>query len=477
MVDRLSLKVAALVVLQGLMVMLTASAVQNASSPAREAPPSDGPNILFILTDDLDSRSPGRMPKLERWLAEQGTTFEEAFATTTACCPSRASILTGKYAHNHTVYTNVASDGTGGAPKFRSSGEERSTVATSLNDRGYETILIGKYLNHYDGTYVPPGWDEWRGQLDPKKDHRYNINGTVRYFDPDEYHDTDLFGDWAANYIREGAGKESPFFMYLSLNAPHGPDDGAPRDEDAYEGASLPRSPGFDEGDLGDKPEWVREQPRLGDADVEELAGRHRDRLRSLLSVDDMVARLLTELRATGELQNTYVVFTSDHGYHLGEHGLDHGKGTAYEEDIRVPLYVRGPGVPADRTLGHKVLNLDFAPTFAELGGAPVPDGADGRSFVPLLDDAPPPADEWRESFLVEYYQNHPYSALRTGRHTYVEYETGERELYDLETDPHQLESLHASPERQALMSELHARLEALKGCAGESCRVAEDAR
>jgi N-acetylglucosamine-6-sulfatase len=449
--------------------------VVPASRPDKGALPSERPNILFILTDDLDERTAGRMPGLQDQLAARGTTFDQAFVTTPQCCPSRASFMTGKYTHNHTVYTNGPPEG--GAPKFRSSGEDESTVATWLDAQGYETILIGKYLNVYDGTYVPPGWDEWRGQMGQVSDQKFNINGTTKYFDPETYHDTDLFSGWATDYIRQGAGRKEPFFMYLAVNAPHGPDDGAPRDEHKFREVHLPRTPSFNEENVGDKPAWIRNKPRLQGEDIEELTARYRDRLRSLRSVNQMIERLIVELRATGELENTYIVFTSDNGYHLGQHRLPHGKATAYEEDISVPLYVRGPGVPAGRTLEHRVLNLDFAATFAELGGARVPATTDGRSFVPLLDNDPPPSAGWRQSFLVEFYLGHPYSALCTGEYTYVEYDNGQRELYDLQADPYQLRSLHASSEHRALMKRLHARLEALRDCSGqESCEAAENA-
>lgn len=473
MPSRLSLRVAAVVVVQVLVVAFMPSAARE----VREVTPAgDRPNILFVITDDLDAQSVGRMPKLERWMMDGGTTFDRAFATSTACCPSRASFLTGKYVHNHTVYTNSPNKD-GAAPKFRSSGGDRSTIATWLDDRGYETVLIGKYLNYYDGSYVPPGWDEWRGQMGRNNDHEYNINGAVEGFDPDTYNDTELFGDWAADFIRGGAGEEAPFFMYLSVNAPHGPYDGVPRHDDAFADTELPRTPSFDEEAVDDKPGWVRKKPPLDGSDVERLTQQHRERLRSLLTVDDMLARLLTQLRETGELEDTYVVFTSDHGYHLGQHRLSAGKSTAYEEDISIPLIVRGPGVPEGRTLDHMVLNTDFAPAFAELGGAPAPTDTDGRSFVPLLDDSPPPVDGWRESFLVEYFQKHPYAALRTERYSYVEYDNGERELYDLRDDPYQLESLDASPEHRDLTKDLHTRLEALKACSGQaSCEAAENA-
>lgn len=191
-----------------------------------------------------------------------------------------------------------------------------------------------------------------------------------------------------------------------------------------------------------------------------------------------MIGRLINELRRNGELEETYIVFTSDNGYHLGHHRLPFDKGRPYEEDIRIPLYVRGPGVPAGRTLNHTVLNIDFGPTFAVLGGAEIPAGVDGRSFAPLLRSSEPPLPlSWRESFLVELFHSRTYKALRTGRYTYVEYDDGQRELYDLQLDPYQLRSLHRSQEHQALMERFHAGLKALKECSGQrSCEVAESA-
>lgn len=474
------MKKVALVLLLGLIGSLPATSMAPQAAEA-----SDKPNILFILTDDLDvattNRLMGRMPYLRDQVRAQGTAFNRAYVTIPTCCPSRASMLTGQYAHNHTVYTNYPSEH-GGAPTFRSTGGDQSTIATWLDEQGYQTILIGKYLNYYDGSYIPPGWDQWIGQIgSPNNDYKYNINGTTWNLDPTKYHDTDVFRNWAANYIRAGAGKNEPFFMYLSVNAPHVPDNGAPRHAKLFRRARIPQPPNFNEANVSDKPPWIRNRPRLNDREIRIITKKYRDRLRSMISVDQMIGRLIGELRASGELNNTYIVFSSDHGFHLGQHRLRNGKGTAYEEDIRVPLYVRGPGVPAGRTLGHKVLGIDFAPTFAELGGAQAPAAdTDGRSLVPLLGGTPPPSDAWRESFMVELFDAdadwiHPFSTLRTDRYSYIEYNNGERELYDMYADPYQLNSLHRSPGHQALIAEFHTRLEALKSCSGQvSCKAAE---
>lgn len=466
-----------------LLVVLLGLAILPSAGMSQEAPPlGDKPNFLFILTDDLDEGSVSRMPKLEQQLISQGTTFEEAFSTAPQCCPARASFLTGKYPHNHTVYDNHET--LGGAYKFRRSGQERDTVATRLDAQGYQTILIGKYLNWYNGSYIPPGWDNWHGQMGRNNNNHYNVNGTKRYFDPEKYHDTDLFKNWADQYLDRGAGKKRPFFMYLSVNAPHGPAIPAERHEGKFTRVQLPRPPSFNEADVSDKPRRIRALSRLTRKEQHETTKFYRDRLRSMLSVDDMIGKLLTRLRETGELDDTYIVFTSDHGYHFGQHRLPHGKTRPYEEDINIPMYVRGPGVPAGRTLDHKVLNTDFASTFTELAAVPPSPTVDGRSFAPLLGETPPPAETWRKSLLVEFYRpavpspqrSDAFFALRTDRYSYAEHASGERELYDLENDPYQLTSLHDSPEHQALADELHTRLEALKSCSGQaSCEAAEE--
>ena len=292
--------------------------------------------------------------------------------------------------------------------------------------------------------------------------------------------------------------------MWLGTQAPHAPAAPAPRHENAFPNAAPPRLPSFDEKDISDKPDWVRDNPSLNRGQVAVMKDRYRNRLRSMLAVDEMIGRLMTTLKRSGELDNTYVFFTSDNGWHAGEHRLSAGKWTAYEEDTRVPLVVRGPGVPKGRTLYHLVLNNDLAPTFAKLAEVPVPNFVDGRSLRPVLEEDPPPPERWREAFLVEaaselgaHSRLPPLSgdarpgedqrpvpgegwgrpglkAVRTADHLYVEYETGERELYDLKEDPYQLMNRYdtANPK---LVRRMEERLETLRGCAGATCRATED--
>jgi N-acetylglucosamine-6-sulfatase len=466
----------------------------------------DRPNVILILTDDLDARlleeHPAAYPNL-RNLAAGGTTFENAFVTDPLCCPSRATILRGQYAHNHEILGNWWPRG--GSRKFRELGREGSTVATWLQDEGYRTVLIGKYMNGYGGTRVPPGWSDWYGIAGDYRSTRLNENGTINHYDPEHNHLDDVLAEKAAGYVRRAASDDPPFFMWLGTQAPHAPATPAPRHADALPHLSLPKPPSFNEADVSDKPDWIRDNSPLNPRWRASMEDLYKNRLQSMLAVDEMVGRLTDTLQRSGELENTYIFFTSDNGYHMGQHRLTTGKWTAYEEDIRVPLIVRGPGVPEGRKLEHLVLNNDLGPTFAELGGAEVPTFVDGRSLVPLLRAESPSPDDWRQAFLVEAATElggaeadptvddgspelplsgdpsperqwgHPaLEALRTEDGLYVEYESGERELYDLREDPYQLDNRYgvAGPD---LIQRAEGWLEALRGCAGETCRAAED--
>ncbi len=466
------------------------TASQTERSLARVAGPR--PNILFILADDMKQRdlSLKYMPNTQSLLADQGVEFTKAYVTRSLCCPSRASTLRGQYTHNHNVWVNV--EPSGGFWNFFDQGHESSTIATWLNAAGYDTILIGKYLNRYGldrngnyapTTHVPLGWDEWyawEGNYRSDTNYDINENGQIVRYERSLIHDTDLHARTAENFIRNTAGNR-PFFMYLTPNAPHKPAYAAPRHADMFTSEPLPKPQSFNEADVSDKPQWVQNKPRLSSTKIEELTTLNRKRLRALQSVDDMVGRLVSALSDTGELSNTYIVFTSDNGYYLGEHRLEE-KAAAYQAAPRVPLVIRGPGVPQGVTRPQMALNNDLAPTFASWAGVTPPSFVDGRSLSPLLSASLPAS--WRTAFLVEhrktpeefaYVRAIPnYDALRTTQYSYVEYATGEKELYDLRLDPQELTSIHSSAS-PTLLSSLKARLDALKSCAGAGCKVAED--
>ncbi|CAA9384787.1 MAG: Putative sulfatase, partial [uncultured Rubrobacteraceae bacterium] len=500
---------------------------QGQQPPEPESEEPERPNVILILTDDLayDDLSPAmleNMPNLRSELVEGGTTFENSFVTNSLCCPSRATTLRGQYAHNHQVLSNEPPRG--GFQKFRFLGHENSTMATWMQEDGYRTSFFGKYMNGYAETHVPPGWDEWYGVAGNYLSNVLNENGHMVNYDPEEDHLDDVLSEKASDYVERTAGADPPFFtadrpflMWLGTKAPHQPATPAPRHEDEFEDVELPRPPSFDEKDVRDKPRWVQDNPPLSPDQVAYMEEINRKRLQSMMAVDDMVGDLFDSLRETGELDNTYVFFASDNGFHLGQHRLGAGKWTAYEEDIRVPLMVRGPGVPEGEKRSQMVLNNDLAPTFADLAGARTPKFVDGRSLVPLLDGTPTSGEDWRQRFLIEAVAERdsvprpPFvnesqvrplltgdplprdwrltsagraesseewgrpwlKALRTERYLFVEYKTGEHELYDLRKDPHQLENFHdRAPED--LLRRLNSQLDGLRQCEAEACRAAE---
>jgi arylsulfatase A-like enzyme len=445
------------------------------------------PNIIFIVADDLNTESMTHLPRLQSLLAARGTIFSNFFVSLALCCPSRASILRGQYAHNTQIFTNAPPGG--GFAKFRDLGHEESTIATWLRDAGYRTVLLGKYLNGYPmTTYVPPGWDEWYGVAGGVNFFNYTLNENgklVRYGSEPEAYLTDVLTEKAADFVLRTAPTGQPFLMYIAPHAPHEPATPAPRHEDVFFGVEAPRTPSFNEQDVSDKPIWVRNTPLRTPEQIAQLDALYRKRLQSMLAVEDLIERLIKTLGATRQLRNTYIVFTSDNGYHLGQHRLPAGKNSAYEEDIRVPLIVRGPRVPAGQVIEHLAVNIDLAPTFVELSGAKALGLVDGRSLVPLLRRNPPPIESWRQGFLLEagfITGNRVFQGIRANSFTFVEYpntqepntEEPERELYDLDADPDQLESLHKTVD-PAFLVQLGNWLTALRECAGESCRSAED--
>jgi len=311
--------------------------------------------------------------------------------------------------------------------------------------------------------------------------YRLNENGrVVDYGDNPGHYETDVLIAKAVGFLKRAKANDAqPFFMYIAPTAPHWPAEPAKRHRQKLAGVSVPRPPSFNEADVGDKPAWLRRLPVLGPSKIAELDAMYRKRLQSLLAVDEAIEKLVRALADGGELDHTVILFTSDNGFHLGEHRLYDSKRTTYEEAIRVPLIVRVPGVAGPQARSHMVLNIDLAPTIAQLAGAPGAESADGRSLVPLLGNAPPPPEAWRKDFLIEHWSEGglkaqeklpDYHALRTQDSLFVKYGTGELELYDLRKDPFQLESLH-NIEAPSLIRKLSDRLDALKKCARAACR------
>jgi arylsulfatase A-like enzyme len=472
------------------------------------------PNIVFILADDLDAAAAAQMPLVKSLVTDQGTNFRQHHVSLSLCCPSRTSTLRGQFSHNTTIFKNDLPDGGFGA--FYLKGLEHSTFVTWLQDAGYRTAMFGKYMNGYpeDGpsnTYIPPGWTEWMSPVagTPYKGFNYtmNHNGSMQtYGKAESDYLTDVISRSAADFIRRSVDQhpDQPFLVYLAPFAPHAPATPAPRHENLFNDLQVPRGPSFNEADVSDKPKWVRELPLLTAVEIEDMDKLYRNRRRSLLAVDEMVKNVVDTLQAKGQLENTFIVFTSDNGFHQGQHRLDSGKMTAYEEDLLIPLSVRGPGVPAGRTVDHLTANVDYASTFAEIGGVPTPGFVDGRSLVPFLkgqtpaswraalllenkDGASPPvllhadsprepADplEWRLRTLGDGQGIEGFMGLRLNDGTtYVEYTSKEFELYKTGSDALQLRNSYvkASP---AAKRRLAAWLSALKNKAGDELRAAE---
>jgi N-acetylglucosamine-6-sulfatase len=447
------------------------------------APPAAKPNFVFILTDDMRYDDLEYMPKTRSRLGSGGMTFTKAFVPTALCCPSRATIMRGQYTHNTGVWLNPNSP-SGGWEGYKSHGYENNNIATRLKGAGYRTGLFGKYFNTYDGTTVPPGWDDWFGFIGQGEYFNYNVNdnGTMRSFGTAEgAYSTDVLSAQTQEFIDASLGAGKPFFAYVAPKAPHGPLVAAPRHKNAYDGEQAPRpptSPAFNEEDVSDKPPWIKSLPRLTTTQIANIDTKHEGRVESLQAVDDLVEAVVTKLQSRGALGNTYVVFTSDNGYHLGEHRIPGEKLRPYEESIHVPLLVSGPGVRLGSTTNKLVLNTDFLPTFTDLAGITTPSYVDGRSLRPVLTES---ATSWRTAILLESRKGSrsadtgvtdvPYYGIRTATSKYVEYEGGSRELYTLSTDAHEMSSTPGSSSATSLQT----RLQALKGCAREACRAAEN--
>jgi arylsulfatase A-like enzyme len=456
------------------------------------APQPLRPNILFILTDDQrwdttdGTHSPMGafiMPRTRAELADHGVEFDEAFMTTPLCCPSRASILAGSYAHTTGVYRNSSTNG--GADDF----EDESTLATWLEDAGYRTSLIGKYLNGYaqlwnqntEPPYVPPGWTEWRGMrnvaffnykiVEPDGMGGYTL---VQYgSDPEDY-STDVLREKAKTFISDSVALGEPFFLYLAFKAPHLPQIPAPRHEGIFQHFPPWRPPSYNEADVSDKPTWLQGQPLQNSADLDQI---RIDQLEMLQAVDEAIGGstaygitgIMQHLRDLGIADDTIVVFFADNGWFWGEHRL-RAKNNPYEEAIRSPMFVYYPKLaPLPRSETRFALNIDFAPTFAELAGAAIPIAHDGDSLLRVIDGTAP---AWRSDFLTEGWPgSHPWATVREAQWKYTEIplvpgdpgSAFERELYDLVNDPYELTNVASDPEHAVRIATMAARLRQLR--------------
>jgi N-acetylglucosamine-6-sulfatase len=373
-------------------------------------------------------------------------------------------------------------------------------VATRLHSAGYRTGLFGKYLNGYTNTtYIPQQggevqWDRWFAAF-TSGDLRYfdydvNDQGVVRHFGTsDSDYSTDVISTQTNAFISNSVAADKTFFAYVAPIAPHEPSTPTPRDAHAYDGVIGPRLSSFNEQDVSDKPSWIRQLPRLTSSEISAINKRHEKRVESLQAVDDLVEGVVNTLNSPTPngaiaLDNTYIFFTSDNGYHHGEHRIPRQKWRPYEEDIHMPLLVRGPRVAGGSTTYKLTLNTDYLPTFTNLACSSIPCDTqnwsyipDGRSLLPVLDGS---VTGWRSAVLLEAAANYSpaYYGIRTistngiAKRKYVEYAGGTRELYGLDPDPHELTN---SYNPTAPPSDLVSRLQALVSCVGSTCFTAEN--
>jgi arylsulfatase A-like enzyme len=505
-------------------------AVMGGGLAAREAHGASSPkNVVFILTDDMTFSELSAMPNVQSLLAAQGTSFNEAYISFPLCCPSRATMMSGQYMHNHGVHGNFPPNG--GWPKFIS--HESNDLPVWLQGDGYYNVHIGKYMNGYgivdDELPVPQGWDEWYGkvsedalyfnyQLIEKTGPLATPHLTFYGDQPDDYQ-TDVFNDRAVNFINDKGTAKQPFWLNLWFNSPHGPFDPAPRDAYRFAGTPLPKLPGFNEKDISDKPKWFQKQARkrISKKQAKLIDNERRDQEDQLASVDQSVAELVQSLKDKGILDNTYIVFSSDNGFFRGEHRIVSGKYLPYDPASRVPLIIRGPGIPAGGVSNELVWNGDITQTILQIASGSQDNSLDGRSFLPyaenpllrstrpvLLEGDTGPGGTGAESAQsssararearvgvagkrgVNNLDQEPdaiesatntdtapaYRSIRTDRYEYTVYANGQSELYDMKRDPAQLHSLALDPRYRDVRKWLYDHLVPLSTCAGASCRV-----
>jgi N-acetylglucosamine-6-sulfatase len=483
-----------------------AAACVVAVEPANAAPGSK-PNIALVVTDDqrLDELDKRIMPATSRLIAGKGTTFTDTVITTPTCCPSRATMLTGQYGHNNGVLAN--------APGYRALVEPQNTLPVWLEQAGYKTAHLGKYLNGYQGavevnTEVAPGWDQWYTLLTPRRYYGYNlaVNGSEQGFgNKDQDHFTRVINRQTARVIRRFSNGNDPFFVQVDQFAPHtesGRSKSAgrckggavpdPRDTELFEKTKLPQTPSYNELDVTDKPSFISGRALLARKQQRAVERRLRCRLASLRGVDRGIKKMVQTLKQEDELDNTVIIFTSDNGYFQGEHRIAVNKTFPYEEALRVPLAVRVPpsvGGQQPATVGKLVSNIDLAPTILDLaGGEPcIATGCrvmDGRSLVRLLRGGANGVPDDR-SLLIEYGRERDkagllckYAGIRDPNRVYMEYTAisdgvgcspiEEGELYDLRLDPFQLDNLFRPNGGQgSAQAQLARKLEELRECAG----------
>lgn len=567
----------------GLLALLCVCAAALAGARGARAA-DERPSFVVIQTDDqtLDglyaafSAGGGAetraMPNTLDLIAKRGVTFNRYYVSYPLCCPSRVSLMTGRYAHNTGVKGNVQPNG--GYYGFSFRGAYSHNIATWLQGAGYRTIHVGKFLNGYgdepysNGTEIPPGWSSWHTMLKSDTNHLfygYMLNNSDDgvphvegpYGDPGSwetreygvrddigcpfaptnglpcFYATDVLTNYASGEL-QATSPEQPFYLQLDYTAPHGDfrkpagPEPAPRHYDWFKGARLPhdRSEGLDEGNVSDKPRFIREAEHLTPTDKHVYRVYWQKQLESLRAVDDGVKQIVDTLGSLHRLRNTYIFFTSDNGFFFGEHRLIGGKFLSYEPATHLPLLVRGPGIKPDTSTGELAANIDIAPTILELAGVQPDKSVDGRSLQPFWKD---PSLRTRrpilfESFVatndveangsipgspsVTYTKNgegdggvpggngstgaaaevssaggsatanasilappKDYEGIRLGPYKYIAWPDGEKELYDINKDPNELNNIARVSNFYPIRNFLHRQLRRFENCIGNECR------
>ena len=471
----------------------------TAPAPAATTPP---PNFVFVLTDDLSLNLLPYMRQVKA-MEKRGTSFRRYFVTDSLCCPSRSTIFSGRYPHSTGVITNGGADG--GFQVFHRN-EESDTVATSLAARQYDTAMMGKYLNGYtprgavDGSprYVPPGWSVWSVAGNGYPEFNYNLlekpfggqAQVVHHGNQPQDYLTDVISRRGQEFIGASVQRGHPFMLELATFAPHGPFTPAPRDANRFPNARVPRTRLFNRPQARPRPAWLS-TTKLSDQEVGGLDADFRKRAQAVQAVDQMIADIRAQLKRLGIANNTYIVFSSDNGFHMGDRRLLEGKQTAWDHDINVPLVVTGPGVPRGKSVGAITANTDLRPTFQELAGSPISPRVEGRSLVPFLRGDK--VRRWRRVTLIEHHgpnntpgdpdqatprQGNPpsYRALRFSNRLWVQYDDPRyrSEYYNLKKDPNERHNLvrKLSAGRRARLRTLVQRFASCSD--GPSCRAAD---
>jgi arylsulfatase A-like enzyme len=493
-----------------LAVLVTAAAVLlpaggGSAQDAGQGAAVSGPNVVVLMTDDQRFDDMPALPKTRRLIGDEGVTFTHYFASYPVCCPARATFFTGQYAHNHDV--RCLYKPCGGYTKL----DQREYLPVWLEDAGYATAHVGKFLNGYGKDRdpdVPRGWTEWFGLIDPwtyrmwgyqlfEKGERRTYGSLLR--EVPRFYQTKVLTNKATQFIRERAAGDAPFFLSLAYLAPHHESGKtqertgklvrpAPRDRGRYADRPLPKPPSYNE-DISDKPRWVGRNRAINSRREAAILTRMRERWASLPAVDRGVQEIIKALRDTGELDNTYVIFTSDHGYMQGEHRIPQGKMVPYDPSTQVPLLIRGPGIPRGRTTNALVGDVDLAATIMDATPARPSRPLDGRSILPFARNVNLPSfrpflhttagqgakgkTNTREGGTRGTQPRVPaWSAVRTTGWLYVEYRSGQREMYNLKRDPWQNNNVIGDPRTGAKIRRdtLRRLLSDLKRCRGRSC-------